>query len=379
MIYKRDKYDELPDAFQVRSLLKKIQDITPVKHLMPTERVVDGEDKYLLTHLANGRFVIKPNITKQGVLYYGNYNGDKFKEKFISKYYTTQTEFKEIHDELMYNNVRLEQFKLLVETFPLFDLLNKGIEIPELKFKFSLGNPYGLASIYGLPSPLVNLTSSMDVALFYATNKYDESTNRFEPIKEEDAKEGIVYIYRIQQPLGQTPSLSTLGVEVFPRTFNSHTFLSHLPPAQDFNEAENVFGLTFQHRKVVSEYFSNLFKKGELLQPQNDVLYTKWKNIQSQIYEEAVDINIAKNPEDNRGDNITYLEKKIDQPITPGRPTFTKADLLRVDLLGLWKEFVDRIIPQNEEDSKILETLRLLPSSEKYSKYFDINNYYEKR
>ena len=72
MIYKRDKYDELPDAFQVRSLLKKIQDITPVKHLMPTERVVDGEDKYLLTHLANGRFVIKPNITKQGVLYYGN-------------------------------------------------------------------------------------------------------------------------------------------------------------------------------------------------------------------------------------------------------------------------------------------------------------------
>lgn len=117
MIYKRDKYDELPDAFQVRSLLKKIQDITPVKHLMPTERVVDGEDKYLLTHLANGRFVIKPNITKQGVLYYGNYNGDKFKEKFISKYYTTQTEFKEIHDELMYNNVRLEQFKLLVETF----------------------------------------------------------------------------------------------------------------------------------------------------------------------------------------------------------------------------------------------------------------------
>lgn len=68
MIYKRDKYDELPDAFQVRSLLKKIQDITPVKHLMPTERVVDGEDKYLLTHLANGRFdekqkqVVKENF-----------------------------------------------------------------------------------------------------------------------------------------------------------------------------------------------------------------------------------------------------------------------------------------------------------------------------
>lgn len=41
------------------------------------------------------------------------------------------------------------------------------------------------------------------------------------------------------------------------------------------------------------------------------------ENIQSQIYEEAVDINIAKNPEDNKGDNITYLEKKIDQPITP--------------------------------------------------------------
>ena len=370
MIY-ATRYNELPNAIQVRSILKKIQNQVPVKHLMPTERVVDGEDKYLLTHLANGRFVIKPNITKQGVLYYGNNNGEEYKEKFRLKYYPTVKDEQNIHDQLMYNNVRLEQFKLLVESFPLFKLLDKGIDIPGIDLKFSLGNPYGLAAAYGLPSPYLNLTSSMDVALFYATNKYNEETNQFEPVDEKDEKRGIVYMYRVLQPLGQTSSLSTLGVEVFPRTFNSRNFLALVSPTVNFNEEDYIFGLTFKQTRDASEYFNDLFKKGELLQPQDDFLGAKLNSIKKQIFEDAIDINLRKNPDDSKEKNERFLKsQKLN--ITSGSPKFSKSDLLHVDLLGLWGNFISKISPLNDSDSKIKEYLKQLPGLEKYSKYFEI-------
>ena len=98
MIYHNKDIKILPDAIQVRTLLNKMQDQTPVKHLMPTERVVDGDNKYFLTHLANGRFIIKSNITQQGVLYYGNSNGEEYKEHFKTKYYPSGNNVKNLHD-----------------------------------------------------------------------------------------------------------------------------------------------------------------------------------------------------------------------------------------------------------------------------------------
>ena len=47
MIYHNKDINILPDAIQVRTLLNKMQDQTPVKHLKPTERVVDGDNKYV--------------------------------------------------------------------------------------------------------------------------------------------------------------------------------------------------------------------------------------------------------------------------------------------------------------------------------------------
>ena len=137
MIYHNKDINILPDAIQVRTLLNKMQDQTPVKHLMPTECVVDGDNKYLLTHLANGRFVIEPNITQQGVLYYGNSNGEEYKEHFKTKYYPLGNNVKELHDELMYHNVLLEQFALLVKTFPL--LLYLLTQKVAQKFGYVLG------------------------------------------------------------------------------------------------------------------------------------------------------------------------------------------------------------------------------------------------
>lgn len=377
MIYQNKDKSILPDAIQVRTLLNKMQDQTPVKHLMPTERVVDGDNNYLLTHLANGRFVIKPNITQQGVLYYGNSNGEAYKEHFKTKYYPSGNNVKELHDELMYHNVLLEQFALLVKSFPLFKLLDEGILIPELDINFSLGNPYTLAAAYGLPSPFINLTASKDVAMFYATNEYDANTGVYKPA--EEGTLGIVYLYRITTPLGQTSELSTLGVQIFPRTFNTKQFSYVLGPGEEFNDKSNVFGLTFIQNKEASKYYLDMFDGGKKLLPTNDFLTLKWNSIKDDIYQAAVDINLKKNPDDKRDDNIKALKNKIRRDIIEGLPIFTKADLAHTDLESIWNSFIEKIYPLNESDVKIVEYLKQLPSKEEYACYFNLDNYYEKR
>lgn len=373
MIYKNE--NQYPKASQIASILKKMQANISVLHLTPTEHVVDGEDKYLLSHLANGRFVIKPNITKQGFLYYGNCKYDS--EGYISRYYPRERNLKNLHDTLMLNNVHLEQFKLLVETFPLYELLNKGIYIPELGIKFSLGNSYGLASAYGLPSPYVNFTSSIDVAMFYATNRYNEEKDSFEPI--EDGSFGIIYIYMLKEPIGQTADLSTLGIQIFERTHDTKQFLYTLSPLDNFKENKNVFGLPFYQDKETSMFYSKKFECGKKLQPTNDVLSKKMHSIGKLIYEKAIDINIQKNPDDTKQENIETLKEKGFTVVDDRHLLFSESDLVEVDLESMWETFVKKITPQNEREVKLVEYLRLLPTKEEYKKYFNLNRYYEKR
>lgn len=58
MIYKNTDFNKLPDALELRRILNIFQDRFPVKHLMPSESIVDGaEDKYLLTQLSGKQLI----------------------------------------------------------------------------------------------------------------------------------------------------------------------------------------------------------------------------------------------------------------------------------------------------------------------------------
>lgn len=142
MIYQNTDFTKLPDALELRRILNIFQDRFPVKHLMPSESIVDGaEDKYLLTQLSDGMTVLKPNITHQGLLFYGN---SEFNPKrFVLPYFKDPN-----HDNMLERNVKLEQFKLLIESFPLYAMLKNGIDLPKSNIKIRMENPYGIASAY---------------------------------------------------------------------------------------------------------------------------------------------------------------------------------------------------------------------------------------
>ena len=359
MIYQNTDFNKLPDALELRRILNIFQDRFPVKHLMPSESIVDGaEDKYLLTQLSDGMTVLKPNITHQGLLFYGNSEFNP--ERFILPYFKESR-----HDNMLERNVKLEQFKLLIESFPLYAMLKNGIDLPKSNTKIRMENPYGIASAYHLDSPFLNLTSSIDIALFYATHKYED--DKYVPVKE---GVGIVYFYVMDKPFGQIPGLFTLGLQVFPRTFYNKQFLLRLKPNEDFNKKDGVFGFSFKQSEKASEEIAEKISAYKKIGDTNDFLAKKLAKLSDKVYQKAVELNYSYNPSDDLGDNIKYLTNNGEKPLLPGAPQFTKDDLNDVNLYDLWSRFCDSIYCESEKEYLIMEELRKVPFMVKYENYF---------
>lgn len=374
MIYYNSDFNSLPDALQLRPLLSSIQNKVPVRHLMPTERVVEDESKYILTHLSNGCFSLKPNITHQGVLFYGNCDYEQVKKGLYGTYYFKSVKEKSVHSDLLKYNVLLEQFRLLIKSFPLYDLLSKGIYIDEVGVKFILKNAYGLASAYSFVSPYINLTSSLDLAMFYATHKFNEVGN-YEPADPNTI--GIIYVYVLEEPFGVSSGLSTLGLQVFQKTFNTKQFLYRINRGENFNEKSNVAGFTFKQTKDGSEYFAQQIKEQEIL-PKDDFLAKKLQELGNKIYTGAIAENLRKNKGDSEAGNRQILEKEGFK-IVDGIPSFCVEDLISVDLENIWATIWDRTIGTTSLDKKIIQYLQRVPTMDKYKNYFNIVKYYGER
>lgn len=302
----------------------------PVMHLSPSERIIDGDNGYVLSKQINGKLLLKPNITKQGLLFRGTPN--------VNKPYTVS-----IGRRVNRFRINYLQFESLINSFPLYDMLKNGVKLPNGE-NLCLENPYGLAYIYDISLPYIGLTSDLNVAMFYAVTSFNEDTGKFEMIKE---GEGVLYAYELRQPLRLTRSLTTFGLQIFPRSFGQKLFLLQMPANADFNQHKAVIGFRFNHQEDKAKEIFELFKGGELLEPSDDFLCKKLRQL---------------------NDNSTIL------------PVFEAKDLEalyeRID--DYWAEFISLIhFEKNEEEIK--RFLQKLPRDDKYARYFNLNQYYNER
>lgn len=64
--------DKQPCASELKRYIEAAGRRFPVLHLMPMDRPLDKNYyPYLINRLASGRYAIKPNITRQSLLYMG--------------------------------------------------------------------------------------------------------------------------------------------------------------------------------------------------------------------------------------------------------------------------------------------------------------------
>lgn len=367
--------DNLPDSKDIGKMLAMLQNKMPVRHLMPLDRIVSDEDEYILKRLASGRFSIKPNITHQGLLYYGNCDFDKLKNGFIPSYYKGKDGISDaVHDDFLENNVLIEQFCLLIESFPLYRLLKEGIEVDD-SLTIRMENSSGIASAYKLKAPYVNMTSDIDVAMFYATHTYGDETKTF---KNADVSQvGVVYTFGLAMPFGLTPGLSTLGKQVFPRTLSNRQFLYALSKDKDFNQNKMVNAFTFRQTEEGANFYGKMFNGGEDLLPKDDFLKDKWDSLGKYIYRMAIENNWKDNPNDDFEQNCNVLKAR-GYDIKEGQPKFTYEDIADLDLLEIWNQLCDNLVANDRYKCDVIDFLEQVPYMDKYKSYFNANLYYER-
>lgn len=326
------------------------------------------DGKFIMTRLASGRYSLKPNLRHRKFLYRGetefhspckpNLFRDVKKNYFL--------------DLLIHGD---EMFRLIL-SHPLVQLLDLGIMLNGQQIRFEM-NLYGLIQHYYNKSSLLDLTSDIDVALFFATQHYDSRTDSYSPITDDSHDPGVLYYYNIDikrdfqlQPNGE--QLSTIGLQVFPRSGRQRGFLYDCNMHTNFNDLPQLCAFRFRHNARIAQEIYEQMEGGKRLFP-HDILEAHWMNNKrdpNMVSVDAIRLNLTR----NIGETMDSIQKKlvIDYHIkVDDYKSVPSADELHeyyeaVKHEDLWNKFCDLIYIPGDKDGKMMADLRAVPNKPEY-------------
>lgn len=329
-----------------------------------------NKDEFILTKTFNA-WTLKPNISMSHFLYRG--------EKQV---YETclPTLYRYGNFNHLIENIKRAEFEILLESHPIFKLFKDGIALKS-GIIVKLNNPYGLAQHYSFNTVLLDLTSDIEVATFFATCEYDSENCRYNPVLKPKSF-GVLYVYHITKPFFFNNGLSTIGLQSFVRPglqkgflWNSHPDFSSTGKPYDLNECEFVTKVYFKHDESINRRICSEAKSGEQIFPE-DELSIKCKDIlKTKVFsEEAFNKNLSENPQDTREKNLNILGENDYQVSAERKPLlFTKDDrdlILSKIFNGGWDKLCDSIVMPIDKDGSLMTALRNVPYDEKYKNYF---------
>lgn len=162
------------------------------------------------------------------------------------------------YEELMIARMRLIEFELMLRQYPQVKYFNDlGLNVDFI----------GLAQHYGLDTDVLDLTSELGVALFFATCDYDSAAHRYRP-KEDNGKEYIGYIYAypfVGEMMGDPKStadflkrVKPIGLQPFERPGLQRGFSIRLNKGQSFTAPLFSFSYTAEDSKRLFEKYKNI-------------------------------------------------------------------------------------------------------------------------
>lgn len=188
--------------------------------------------------------------------------------------------------------MRLVLFRNMLNTYPIVDKFFK-------RHNFRVDYE-GLAQHYGLRTSVLDLTSNIDIALFFATCWYDKNEDCYKPFTDGKEHEGILYIFC---PLLANESswlyiddfmkenITPIGLQPFLRPARQKGYALHIPKGH----STKSWAYRFKFSNEDSLEYYNLFNKGQELWI-SDILAQKTKEIAcitefsydtfAQVYEE---------------------------------------------------------------------------------------------
>lgn len=327
------------------------------------------EDKFIMKQLRSGRYSLSPNLKSRKFLFRGE---AEFHDPCKPSLYrdAKKTYFL---DQLIYGH---EMFRLIL-SHPLVQLLDMGINLNGHHIQFEM-NLYGLTQHYYNKTTLLDLTSDIDVALFFATQSYDWKTDSYSPLVDETHEPGILYYYDLNccTDFVFGRGLSTIGLQVFPRSGRQKGFLYDCERDFNFKTHPQVHAVRFKHNAEIAREISDIMREeGRQLFP-HDILEDHWsqrhpvKMQEKRVSYDAVLINMILNEEETFDSLRMKLENDYGIEVADYKPVLTEDELhqyyedVRSD--NLWEKFCDQIYIPGDMDGKMMADLRNVPNHPQY-------------
>ena len=303
------------------------------------------ETDFILTRVASGRYSLKPNLRHRKFLFRGQ-------TTFYDQ--CTPNLFRINKSRYTADLIHGQEMMLLTLSHPLVRLLDHGVNLLGYNFTFEM-NLYGLNQHYYNKTCFLDLTSDTDVAGFFATNKYDSATDTYTPMTDAD-QIGVLYYYDIESNDDFVyKGLSTIGLQVFPRSGCQSGFLQRLDKGMNFNDHPQVKWVFFKHDAQVSELYNQLFHQGADLFP-HDILQQHWKLRNPNIVSDrTVILNMIMNEHTESKSQVMKELSGRGLSIRKYIPTFTPDELHAYyqDIKnGFWQHWCSRIhFPGDKNDA----------------------------
>ena len=271
--------------------------------------------------------------------------------------------------------IQINEMEVLLRQHPLVKLFEQGFMLMHEFIRFKI-NYLGLSQHYYNNTPLLDLTSDMEVAKFFAVTKFDPKKDCY--LKYEGDNLGVLYYYDIQSDSftereGRNYIIDAIGKQPFMRSGNQSGFLINLEKDDDFNCLPEVRYVFFKHDPEITSRIFNESLNGEKYMPQ-EMLRTHWYNRISnedermKISYEALLLNFERNPHESHSRILAELRKKGFKVNKKYKAKFTEEelDLYYSNSEQIWKEFCSNVYFYGPEGALLKKHLLNLPNDPRY-------------
>lgn len=247
---------DLCDAFW-KFQLSRIQD--ELGNPQMAEYLLPPANKFEKVRSKNGKFILLPTSIDNSFVFRGQ-------TEFFDKCLPTLYRSEKTEEEILIERLRCCEFEVYLKQLPQVEDFEKR--------NFSV-DYLGLSQHYGLKTDVIDLTNSLDVALFFATCNMSEDGKTFSPQKEDKEYVGYIYAVHTEEMTERDNRLkslfdgkiSAIGMQPFYRPGNQRGFGMHL------DKGETLTGLlySFSYTKEDSERIYRSFQNGNELWHEDEI------------------------------------------------------------------------------------------------------------
>lgn len=317
------------------------------------------------------RFSIKPSLASNKFLFRGQ---SQFYEPCVPGMFRNKDNV--CQHQYVDEVIQMNELEVLLHQHPLVRLFDQGFYLMHEFFQFR-ADYQGISQHYYNHTPLLDLTSDMEVAKFFAVTWFNMKEDRYERYTGNEL--GVLYYYDLepdafQYRKGRKYLVETIGKQPFMRSGNQSGFLIRLDDTMDFNTLPEVRYVFFKHDSAITDRIFAESQKGDKYMPQ-ELLRTHWYRRMSdpkamkEISKEALKLNFENNKGLSHSSIVKQLQSKGFHVSSKNKQRFTEEEMEQyfAGILEFWTDFCSNIHFYSPEGALLHRHLVNLPNDPRYS------------